>query len=677
MSNFPSVRPSLNLQFDSQPTPADMTSHLASVGATFSRASVGTYTDANGIIQEATAGQARPNYSSAGVHEGLLIEESRTNLIEASEDLTDSNWGKETDVYVLENQAIAPDGKASADKLVYPSTNQFHRLSYALSVTNGTTYSFSAYVKADGYDFILIRWQGFVSGGQDNVSFDLVDVEVDYVNSNFDSASIEAVGNDWYKITVVGTAYTDSSSVFRIRFQPTANTDNGISTFIGDDESGGFVWGAQFEEGSFPTSYIPTIPTFSSRASTATFFDSNGVLQTQASQSGESAEGRIDHKYIDGQWVEAGLLLEGESVNYAKASEDLDNTTYWLPSRTTVTADTETDPKGGTNSYLLSETTDTGNHWLGGQSSHAQAVAIGETWTMSVFVKKGDGANAPDIMQLGWGSGGFGSNGYANFNITTNVVTDIGSGLDSAKIEDFEDWKRISITATATANDSNAARLFLYFTNNDPDAIQGANYAGQTDANVFVWGAQVEQQSQPTSYIPTTTATATRSADVYTTETKDRSADVCYIDGTAFTDFYNDSEGTVLCDFIYPTVDFGYVWNINDGGSSDRFEAQIRNSNQLYVYVVTSLGSDINTSETGFTDGQATKLIANYTSSQIRTTKDGGTVNTASTSIPVLLFNTLNIGSRYDDTIQKQIKIGKLIYFPRALSDNELIKLTQ
>ena len=76
MSNFPSVRPSLNLQFDSQPTPADMTSHLASVGATFSRASIGTYTDANGLIQEATAGQARPNYSTAGVHEGLLIEEA-------------------------------------------------------------------------------------------------------------------------------------------------------------------------------------------------------------------------------------------------------------------------------------------------------------------------------------------------------------------------------------------------------------------------------------------------------------------------------------------------------------------------------------------------------------------------------------------------------------------------
>ena len=80
MSNFPSVRPSLNLQFDSQPTPADMTSHLASVGATFSRASIGTYTDANGLIQEASAGQARPNYSTAGVQEGLLIEESRTNI---------------------------------------------------------------------------------------------------------------------------------------------------------------------------------------------------------------------------------------------------------------------------------------------------------------------------------------------------------------------------------------------------------------------------------------------------------------------------------------------------------------------------------------------------------------------------------------------------------------------
>ena len=111
MSNFPSVRPSLNLQFDSQPTPADMTSHLASVGATFSRASTGTYTDANGLIQEASAGQARPNYSTAGVHEGLLIEESRTNNIVSSENFISPFTINSVTVY--KHQIISPDGKAN------------------------------------------------------------------------------------------------------------------------------------------------------------------------------------------------------------------------------------------------------------------------------------------------------------------------------------------------------------------------------------------------------------------------------------------------------------------------------------------------------------------------------------------------------------------------------------
>src|SRR6056297_881657 len=121
MSNFPSVRPSLNLQFDSQPTPEDMTSHLASVGATFSRASIGTYTDANGIIQEATSGQARPNYSTEGVHEGLLIEESRTNLVVNSEDFTIGNeWNlvPSGNAEVFTNYAIAPDGKAGAGRII-------------------------------------------------------------------------------------------------------------------------------------------------------------------------------------------------------------------------------------------------------------------------------------------------------------------------------------------------------------------------------------------------------------------------------------------------------------------------------------------------------------------------------------------------------------------------------
>jgi len=884
MSNFPSVRPSLNLQFDSQPTPADMTSHLASVGATFSRASVGTYVDANGLIQEATAGQARPNYSSAGVHEGLLIEESRTNIHKASEDFSTNNYIF-TDATIEINKGISPNGTASADAWVSPSGDFSPSIRQSYVLSSGVTYTFSIFAKANGYNFLRIN---AFFGSTDSSWFNLSTGELGTIGAT-STAKIEDYGNGWYRCSITRTQSGVGLQAAYIAGTPTDNT----VSYTGDGESGILIWGAQMEVGSFSTSYIPTIPTFDDRDSVATFLGSNGLIQTASvdvarsdtyvyvddvlTEAGLLLEGsaenlitssedfstnwngagigagtspvvtvnqaiapdgtasadkiffdaggttssdrsqlssnttsvtlgntytsqiylkgdsggeiinirhangisftsftlttewqkcvvtetvssstasrpltlrslgsnqqtatvyawgaqleedsqatsyfptehsftsrastatffnasgvlstastdvaRTDHKYIGGEWLEAGLLLEDESVNYAKASEDLDNTTYWITSRTTVTADTEIDPKGGTNSYLVSETTDTGSHWFGGQSAHAQAVAIGETWTMSVFVKKGDGANAPDIMQLGWGSGGFGSSVYANFNITTNVVTDIGSGLDSAKIEDFEDWKRISITATASANDSDAARLFLYFTNNNPNATQNSNYTGQTNANVFVWGVQVEQQSQPTSYIPTTTASTTRSADVYTTATKVRSADVCYIDGTAFSDFYNDDSGTMF---------FNARTNDPDGSTSNyKAPFVLKDSTANPGIDFTSINLETSGTNEAYIrgnvggNGTGGLLLGTFTFADfvkgaevIDATANSGIINGGTvandTTFPFDLtgigINKLQIGYHLHTDTYLDGSIKKLIYFPRRLSDNELKKLTQ
>ena len=173
MSNFPSVRPSLNLQFDSQPTPEDMTSHLASVGATFSRASIGTYTDANGLIQEASAGQARPNYSSAGVHEGLLIEESRTNLLKSSEDFSTTDWTA-SEIDVIINQAIAPDGTASADNLIPTTVYSAHNIQQSFSQSAGQDYTLSIYAKANGYDHVHIN----IGASRLYATFDLTDENI-------------------------------------------------------------------------------------------------------------------------------------------------------------------------------------------------------------------------------------------------------------------------------------------------------------------------------------------------------------------------------------------------------------------------------------------------------------------------------------------------------------------
>ena len=664
MSNFPSVRPSLNLQFDSQPTPADMTSHLASVGATFSRASIGTYTDANGLVAEATAGQARPNYSTDGVHEGLLIEEARTNLVKSSEDFSTTDW-LTSNSSVTVNQAIAPDGTASADKLI-PNTNNVNHYKSISSTTVSGALCCSVFAKADGYNYIRLRFNG--STAQGRVWYNLSNGTVGTTDANVDGF-IEDYGNGWYRCIAVESGNTSTSAGFQI-FPQSANNQ---TTFAGDGESGILIWGAQFEEGSFPTSYIPTIPTFTSRASDGTYFDSSGVLQTASTN-----VARTDHKYIDGEWVEAGLLLEGASTNEQGYSEDLDNASGYDFTNISVAESSITTPANDSNSYLMTETSGAA-HYINTDSTYRPSILSGETWTVSIFAKKGDGANAPDIIQLTHSSGAFGTSQYANFNISTGVITDSAGG--TAKIEDVSNgWYRCSFTATSTS--SGVAVLVVALVNDNPTATRLPSYTFSSDANVYLWGAQLEQQSQPTSYIATTGSTATRSADVYTTATKERSADVCQIDGTAFTDFYNQEEGTFFV-FWEGFTDGGVDrWiGVHDSSKANVFDDRIIfafSTSAESIRITISDDGVVQTSSVNDTDVAQTtpnKYALAVKLNDVNSYQDGvQVVSDTSVTMPSadkLVFHN-GAGVR-----PFQGYIRKLIYFPRRLSDNELIKLTQ
>jgi len=190
--------------------------------------------------------------------------------------------------------------------------------------------------------------------------------------------------------------------------------------------------------------------------------------------------------------------------NFAVGSEDISNTTYWEVQAVTATPDAEPNPFGGSGVSLIAETGSTIAKGFYQKPGSQASIVLGQAYTISAYVKKGDGDLAPDIIQVTYLSSGFGSDFYANYNISTGVVAKVNGGF--ADIQDVGGgWYRISLAGVAVATGALGAFVFA-FVNNDPNATRLPSYTGNTSRDVYVWGVQFVQGNEPGQYIKTTTA---------------------------------------------------------------------------------------------------------------------------------------------------------------------------
>jgi hypothetical protein len=221
---------------------------------TFTRASTATFFDSAGVLQSAAIDVPRFDYNPATLAaQGLLIEESRTNLLTYSEEFDNASWAK-LNSSVTANAVVAPDGTLTGDLLIPNTTNAQHRLDQTPTSTT-TSQTFSVYAKADGYNFVGLRI------GSSGTSFNLSTGAVS-VNGSGSVGSITAVGNGWYRCSIVVSAAA-ANDIARINVADAATP---AASFAGDGFSGIYIWGAQLEAGAFPTSYIPTTTTALTRA---------------------------------------------------------------------------------------------------------------------------------------------------------------------------------------------------------------------------------------------------------------------------------------------------------------------------------------------------------------------------------------------------------------------------
>lgn len=224
----------------------------------FTRGSSGTYFDYTGTLKTAAINQPRFNHNPDTLDSlGLLTEESRTNLVTYSEQFDNAAWTK-TRSSITANSTTAPDGTATADRLVEDATaSNTHLVSVAPTVAVSTVHTISIFAKAGtrtAFDLVIGQGASYTARNF-NLSTGLTETNKSGMNdAGTSNSSMTALPNDWYLCTVtMNLTQASSAGVAQIILTNGAN-----AVYSGDGASYLFIWGAQVEAGAFATSYIQT-----------------------------------------------------------------------------------------------------------------------------------------------------------------------------------------------------------------------------------------------------------------------------------------------------------------------------------------------------------------------------------------------------------------------------------
>ena len=213
---------------------------------TFTRASSATRVNESGLIESVATGVPRIDYTSGCGK--LLLEPQRTNSIGYSEDFSDAYWTK-IELTVSANAATSPDGTTNSDKLIPSTANGRHSIVKTSQAISGGYYT--VYAKADGYDWILLTSHSTSAPSARGAFFNVANGTIGTEGSGI-VASVTDMGNGWYKCSI-----NDGASPSSLYTVIVTNADN-TESFEGNGTDGVLIWGAQNEQGSYPTSYIPT-----------------------------------------------------------------------------------------------------------------------------------------------------------------------------------------------------------------------------------------------------------------------------------------------------------------------------------------------------------------------------------------------------------------------------------
>ena len=309
------------------------------------------------------------------------------------------------------------------------------------------------------------------------------------------------------------------------------------------------------------------------------------------------------------------LLVEPQRTNLATYSEQFDNSAWTLASlNATVTANNVISPDGTQNADRVV-------FGLNGYLYQQKAITGWSSATLSIYSK-----TTTQKIVFG-GATPAGTDAYSSINV--------GNG-----------WFRQILTRTFTSGGTGNIQILPFGSNE----------------TLYFWGAQVEQGSYPTSYIPTVASTVTRNADS--------------ISKTGISSLIGQTEGTLFCEINLPNpLSNGGKIIVGIGTSPNRIYIAKEGSTTNFFQLATQSASGFNFINSSVITTSKVKFAIAYKGSNNAFYINGSLISSASATANPTSFSNLLIGDTSPET-NTNIKINSVQLYKTRLTNAELQSLT-
>ena len=530
---------------------------------TATRAGVATYTDADGLIQSASADTVRVDYVQGEELTPTVYQ--RVGYTDFSNTTYPLGWQSSGTTLVEGN------GYEGQPSVIFTAEGSYQYVACGVPTTAGVTYTGSIWVRRiAGNEPLVVQHSSSATG----------------TNSGNLSVTTE-----WTKVEVQFLGRASSGNVFfgiKVQSASAAGTSFEIAM-------------PQVEEGTTASSFVANT-TGSPKFITGATYGSRVPM----------------------------ILVEPSATNLLPYSEHFGS--GWSVDDVSLTGGNPS-PDGSDAATLLKGNTNASRH---------NVVRFGVTNTVtgsfSLFAK------AKELRYLQIASANTASQ-YANFDLLSGTIGSVASDFSNAKLESYPDgWYRITLVSPNKYNNYYISLV------SGLTAVWLESWAMPNDTDgLYIWGAQLEESSVATSYIPTSGSTVTRAADDLV------------ISGSDFTNFYNQSEGTVYAETLGRELDFNYVFTISDGTSSNRLVAIHHNFNHIYIQNSGVIQAALDGGT--FTAGTLCRYAASFKENDVRVSIDGG-AEVTDTTATIPTSTKLNVGSRENGSENLNGHIKRLIYWP-------------